>query len=168
MKHRIFLTDLHAYNNGALVGDWVNIEEFDRQKHNFGEICRRCGIKDGHEFFISDYESSFNIYICEYIDSETLYRLSEVISSCDDDYIQAVCDYTCDLEEQIQHCENEDLDFIYSDNPSYEDLGYSIMEEMGGLAADDWKSRYFDYEAFGRDLILSGDYTIVSNGYIRQ
>lgn len=168
MEHRIFLTDLHAYNNGALVGDWVNIEEFDRQKHNFGEICRRCGIKDGHEFFISDYESSFNICICEYIDSETLYRLSEVISSCDDDYIQAVCDYTWDLEEQIQHCEDEDLDFFPSDDPGYEDLASTILNEMGEIDPNDWKSSYFNYEAYGRDLVLGGDFTIVSNGYIRR
>ena len=38
MEHRIFLTDLHEYNNGELIGDWVNIEEFDCQKHNFGEM----------------------------------------------------------------------------------------------------------------------------------
>lgn len=59
MEHKIFLTDLHAYNNSALIDDWVNIEEFDRQKHNFGEICRCCGIKDSHEFFISDWEKPF-------------------------------------------------------------------------------------------------------------
>lgn len=166
MEHRIYLTDLHAYNNGALIGDWVNIEEFDRQKHNFGEICRRCGIKDGHEFFISDYESSFDID--EYSDSDTLYRLADVINSCDDDYIQAVCDYTCDLEEQIQHCEDEDLDFFPSDDPGYEDLAHTVLDEMGELDPTDWKSSYFNYEAYGRDLVLGGDFTIVSKGYIRR
>lgn len=166
MEHKIFLADLHEYNNGRLVGDWIDITDFNRDDDNFLQICERCGIKDGHEFFISDYESSFDI--SEYIDPETLYRLSDVISSCDDDYIQAVCDYTCDLEEQIQHCEDEDLDFIPSDDPSYEDLGYSIMVEMGDLDPSDWKSEYFDYEAFGHDLVLGGDYTIVSNGYIRR
>lgn len=35
MEHRIFLTDLHAYNNGALIGDWVDISEFDRDDDNF-------------------------------------------------------------------------------------------------------------------------------------
>ena len=166
MEHRIYLTDLHAYNNGALIGDWVDISEFNRDDDNFSQICERCGIKNGHEFFISYYESSFDID--EYIDSETLYRLSEVISSCSDDYIQAVCDYTSDLEEQIQHCEDEDLEFFSSDDPSEEDLAYSILEETGELDPKDWKSSYFDYEAFGRDLVMSGDYTIVSNGYIRN
>lgn len=166
MEHKIFLTDLHEYNNGRLVGDWVDITDFNRDEHNFNEICKRCGIKEGNEFFITDYESSFDID--EYIDSETLYRLSEVISSCSDDYIQAVCEYCCDLEEQIQHCEDEDLVFIPSDDPSYEDLAYSILEETEELDPNDWKSSYFDYEAFGRDLVMSGDYTIVSNGYIRN
>ena len=166
MEHKIFLTDLHAYNNGALIGDWVDISEFDRNKHNFDEICRRCGVKEGNEFFITDYESSFDIN--EYIDPETLYRLSDVINSCDDDYIQAVCDYTCDLEEQIQHCEDEDLDFFPSDDPGYEDLAHTVLDEMGELDPTDWKSSYFNYEAYGRDLVLGGDFTIVSNGYIRN
>ncbi len=166
MEHKIFLTDLHAYNNGALIGDWVDISEFNRDDDNFSQICERCGIKEGNEFFITDYESSFDIG--EYIDPETLYRLADVINSCDDDYIQAVCEYCCDLEEQIKHCEDEDLEFIPSNDPSYEDLAYSIMEEMGDLDSSDWKSRYFDYEAFGRDLVLGGDYTMVSNGYIRN
>lgn len=91
-----------------------------------------------------------------------------MISSCSDDYIQAVCEYCCDLEEQIQHCEDEDLIFIYSNDPSEEDLAYSILEETGELDPKDLKSSYFDYEAFGRDLVMSGDYTIVSNGYIRN
>lgn len=166
MEHKIFLTDLHAYNNGALIGDWVDITDFNRDEHNFNEICKRCGIKEGNEFFISDYESSFEIG--EYCDAETLYRLADVINSCSDDYIQAVCEYCCDLEEQIKHCEDEDLEFIFSNDPSYEDLAYSIMIEMGDLDPSDWKSEYFDYEAFGRDLVLGGDYTMVSNGYIRR
>lgn len=45
MEHRIFLTDLHAYNNGALIGDWVDISDFDRDDDNFSQICERCGIK---------------------------------------------------------------------------------------------------------------------------
>lgn len=166
MEHRIFLTDLHAYNNGALIGDWVDISDFDRDDDNFSQICERCGIKDGHEFFISDYESSFEI--SEYCDAETLYRLADVINSCDDDYIQAVCDYTCDLEEQIQHCEDEDLDFFPSDDPGYKDLAHTILDEMGELDPNDWKSSYFNYEAYGRDLVLGGDFTILSNGYIRR
>lgn len=60
------------------------------------------------------------------------------------------------------------MEFIPSNDPSYEDLAYSIMEEMGDLDSSDWKSQYFDYEAFGRDLVLGGDYTMVSNGYIRN
>lgn len=39
---------------------------------------------------------------------------------------------------------------------------------MGELDPNDWKSSYFDCEAYGRDLVLGGDFTIVSNGYIRN
>ena len=37
MEHKIFLTDLHAYNNGALIGDWVDISDFDRDDDNFSQ-----------------------------------------------------------------------------------------------------------------------------------
>jgi hypothetical protein len=166
MEHRIFLTDLHVYNNGALIGDWVNIEEFDRQKHNFGEICRRCGIKDGHEFFISDWESPFNIG--EYCDVEDLYRISDLLKAplLDDDEINAVCECTDDLDEQIQHLEDRDFVFYKDDRPSARNLGVILMEEFGELKSNDWKSDYFDYERFGEDL-LSDDWEQLKHGYIR-
>lgn len=165
MEHRIYLTDLHAYNNGALIGDWVNIEEFDRQKHNFGEICRRCGIKDGHEFFVSDWESSFNIG--EYCDAEDLYRISEILhKNFSDDEISAVCESTDDLEEQIQHLEKCDFTFIGDDRPSAKNLGMIVMEELGVLDSNDWKSQYFDYEAFG-EALLADDWEQLKHGYIR-
>lgn len=165
MEHRIFLTDLHAYNNGALIGDWVNIEEFDRQKHNFGEICRRCGIKDGHEFFITDYESSFNI--SEFCDAEDLYRISKILqSNLDDNEIEAVCESTDDLDEQIQHLEDRDFVFYQDNRPSPKNLGMIFMEELGELKSNDWKANYFDFERFGEDL-LHEDWTQLSNGYIR-
>lgn len=165
MEHRIYLTDLHAYNNGELIGDWVNIEEFDRQKHNFGEICRRCGIKDGHEFFVSDWESSFNIG--EYCDAEDLYRISEILhKNFSDDEISAVCESTDDLEEQIQHLEKCDFTFIGDDRPSAKNLGMIVMEELGELDSNDWKSQYFDYEAFG-EALLADDWEQLKHGYIR-
>lgn len=165
MEHRIFLTDLHAYNNGALIGDWVDISEFDRNKHNFGEICRRCGIKDGHEFFISDWESSFNIG--EYCDAEDLYRISDLLKAplLDDDEINAVCECTDDLDEQIQHLEKCDFTFFEDDRPSAQNLGMIVMENLGELNSNDWKSDYFDYERFGEDL-LSENWTQLKNGYI--
>ena len=166
MEHRIYLTDLHAYNNGALIGDWVEITEFDRNKHNFNEICRRCGIKDGHEFFITDYESPFDID--EYIDPETLYRLSDLLKDpiLDDDEISAVCDSTGDLEEQIQHLEKRDFTFFKDVRPSAKNLGMIVMENLGELDSNDWKSQYFDYEAFG-EALLADDWEQLKRGYIR-
>lgn len=166
MEHRVYLTDLHAYNNGALIGDWVDITEFDRNKHNFSEIARRCGIKDGHEFFISDWESPFNIG--EYCDYEYLYRLSDLLldPAFDDEVLNAVCEATDDLEEQIQHLEKMDFIFIADYYPSAKNLGWIYMDELGELDPNDWKSQYFDYEAFGKAL-LNDDWDQLKHGYIR-
>lgn len=165
MEHRIFLTDLHAYNNGSLIGDWVDVSEFDRDKDNFTQICERCGIKDGHEFFISDYESSFEIG--EYCDAEDLYRISDLLKAplLDDDEINAVCECTDDLDEQIQHLEDRDFVFYKDDRPSPENLGRILMEELGELKSNDWKADYFNYERFGEDL-LQENWTQLKNGYI--
>ena len=45
-------------------------------------------------------------------------------------------------------------------------LAYCLIESLGGIGEIDRQTLadYFDYSAYGRDLILSGDYTLVDDG----
>ena len=71
-----------------------------------------------------------------------------------------------DLEFILEHA--DDLDYI--PGYSYQDLAYEFIEQLGSLDClrQETLERYFDYEAFGRDLILGGDYSETRHGFIRM
>ena len=54
---------------------------------------------------------------------------------------------------------------IYNECDDMEDVAYQIVEECGYLTnVPDNVARYFDYEAFGRDLRLEGTFIFTDNG----
>lgn len=55
---RIYLTNLGKYNEGELVGEWVDLPI---EKENLQEVFKRIGIdgKQYEEYFITDYECDF-------------------------------------------------------------------------------------------------------------
>lgn len=65
MKTEIFLTDLTAYVNGTLKGEWIDLSEVSDTE----EALELAGIPSNHEFFITDYESCFKIDEYDNIDS---------------------------------------------------------------------------------------------------
>lgn len=57
MKTEIFLTDLTAYVNGVLKGEWIDLSDVS----NTEEALELANIPKNHEFFITDYEACFKI-----------------------------------------------------------------------------------------------------------
>lgn len=54
---------------------------------------------------------------------------------------------------------------IYSDCDSMTDIAYQVVEECGYLNnVPDTVARYFDYEAFGRDLGIEGTFIFLDDG----
>ena len=79
--------------------------------------------------------------------------------------IEAIMEaYDCSLEEALER--EDDVIVLDLDEPSYFELGYSYVDMMGGTKelANKTLEFYFDYEAFGRDLVLSGEFTITKDG----
>ena len=79
--------------------------------------------------------------------------------------IEAIMEaYDCSLEEALER--EDDVIVLDLDEPSYFELGYSYVDMMGGTKelSDKTLEYYFNYEAFGRDLVLSGEFTITKDG----
>ena len=79
--------------------------------------------------------------------------------------IEAIMDvYDCSLEEALEIEDN--VIILDLDKPTNFELGYAYVEMMGGTKELSNKTLeyYFDYEAFGRDLVLSGEFTITKDG----
>lgn len=160
-KIKIFLTNLGKYNEGDLVGEWVELPVDD-----FQPILDRIGINDEYEeWFITDYEAPFEIG--EYDDIDELNEIAEAIENFNATELEVLKTYEengYDMQTAIEKV--RDNDYFYLQASNEEDLAYAYIESIGNLddaVSKEDQERYFDYESFGRDLVLGGDYSYVQD-----
>ena len=160
-----YLTNLGKYNEGQLVGEWV---ELPVSQEELKEVFERIGIdgKEYEEYFITDYECDF-YQIGEYENLDTLNEIAERIEELDEEESKVVkalmseLGYT--LDEAIEKVNNGDYR-IYSDCDDMTDIAYQVVEECEYLNnVPNNVARYFDYEEFGRDLGIEGTYIFLDN-----
>ena len=169
LELRAFITNLGKYNEGELVGEWVDfpIDEDEEQ-----ELMERIGIdgEEYEEYFVTDYEGSvdWHEYFGEYPSIEWLNETAEKLDDWDEDLFCAVCEY-----EGIDDAIDEDPLgwYLLPDVNTDEDLGYYYATELGYIDFSDNEilARYFDYEAYGRDIRLGAYYGGFTNyGWLEQ
>ena len=155
----IYLTNLGKYNEGELIGEWV---ELPVSQEELQEVFKRIGINEEYEeYFITDYECDF-YEVGEYENIDTLNEIAERLDELNETESKIVkammseCGYT--LDEAIEKVNNGDY-MIYSDCNDMTDVAYQVVENCGYLNnVPETVSRYFDYESFGRDLGIEGTY----------
>ncbi len=161
----IYLTNLGKYNEGQLIGEWV---ELPVSKEELQKVFERIGINEEYEeYFITDYECDF-YEVGEYENIDTLNGIAERIEELDEEEIKIVkalmSDLGYTLDEAIEKVNSGDYR-IYSDCDSMTDIAYQVVEECGYLNnVPDTVARYFDYEAFGRDLGIEGTFIFLDDG----
>lgn len=156
---KIFLTNLGKYNEGELIGEWV---ELPASSEELQEVFERIGINEEYEeYFITDYEC--DLYeVGEYENIDTLNEIAERIKELDEEESKVVkalmqkLGHT--LDEAIEKVNNGDYR-IYYDCDDMEDVAYQVVEDCGYLdKVPDNVAYYFDYESFGKDLGIEGTY----------
>lgn len=156
---KIFLTNLGKYNEGELIGEWV---ELPVSQEELKKVFERIGINEEYEeYFITDYEC--DLYeVGEYENIDKLNDIAERIKELDEEKSKVVnaliqkLDYT--LYEAIDKVNSGDY-MIYNDCENMTDVAYHVVEECGYLdKVPDNVACYFDYESFGRDLGIEGTY----------
>ena len=165
MEFKIFIANLGKYNEGKLIGEWINLPFTEREME---ELLDRIGINEEYEeVFITDYENEFGYTVNEY---DNLDELNEIAHKLDN--------LTIDEEEKIKAgLELWSFDEIYNylddivllkDVNNYYDLGYYWIEESGCYNLDNlgMLRNYINYEAFGRDIDLESQGGFTSYGYI--
>ena len=170
MYLRGFITNLGKYNEGELIGEWI---EFPIDEDDLEEVLEKIGI-DGEnyeEYFFTDYETDIipKLDISEYENIDNLNEFGELlqnIESYQEDLVNAIVyeygsfDYILELLQNI-----DDQELIDVDND--EDLGYYIIDNIyGGVEQLDRNTleRYFDYEGYGADV--ANDYSETPYGYL--
>ena len=167
---KIYITDLEAYNNGHLVGEWYTLPMGeDSLCECIEDVLYRgrneCKHQHHHEeVFITDYEA--DITISEY---DCIYRLNELAGYLDgigeDDLLKLkLLTYEGYNEREVltKGLDQYEVDIHdYSADTSFTDvyelLAYDFVADglFGEVPAH--LENYLDYSAIGRDL--SADYT---------
>lgn len=160
-----FITNLGKYNEGILMGEWIS---FPIEEEELEAVLERIGINEEYEeIFFTDWETEIECNFGEYEDIETVNDLAErleEIDRCGDlEKLEAIMEATGDsLEEAMEEIENATF---YP--------GYTLEEVAEEIVNDCYftkdtpeiLARYFDYEAFARDLEFDG-YTETATGVI--
>ena len=159
----IYLTNLADYNAGYLHGNWVSLPaDLTEELTKIGCIDEESG-EYINEHFITDYENDYGYNVSEYENIEELNELAEQLEALNEDqqeHLKAYMEATgYSLKESLDKYE----DSIYYSGMTLLDVAYEIVEECYDLP--EIAQRYFDYEAFARDLGFDG-YTETEDGTI--
>ncbi len=150
----VFITNLGKYNEGELVGKWLELP-----CDNLEAELESIGVAENtmyEEYFITDYENDYDYKVGEYASLERLNDLAETLEALDEyeaAHLQAYMEASGDdLEEALKRYENS----IFYKGMDLVDVAYLLVEECYDLP--EMAQRYFDYEAFARDLGFEGYY----------
>lgn len=153
MEIKVFLTNPGKYNEGQLIGKWV---EMPINEDELKEALEDIGINEEYEeFFITDYEAPFKIN--EYDSIETINEEIEAYEDAlesvgDEDALQALLDEGYSLNE----IDNYDY-YIHYNVSDMSDIAYNYVNECYNVNELPL-GNYIDYEALGRDMGYEGTY----------
>ena len=171
----IYVTNLGKYNEGFLVGEWLELPATDEE---INACLERIGISDKpdaygryyEEYFITDYDSEIDgLNIGEYDSISHLNEIAEEIESIDAETFEAALFHSCNFEEAIKNAKET---FCIGKCPSTMDedeyIGYYFAEECMSLKIPEELKQYFDYEKYGREIRLEGHFYIAESGNIYE
>lgn len=152
-----YVTNLAKYIEGQLVGKWL---EFPIDEDDFMKELESIGVSEGGEWFVTDYDSEKGEpyeALGEYPSIDDLNEFAELEESEEFNALMEVVNY----QEAKEIYENES--YTYYAGMALSDVAYEIVNECYELP--EIAERYFDYDAFARDLSFDG-YTETENGVI--
>lgn len=157
-----FITNLGKYNEGQLIGEWI---EFPISEDELEEVFERIGINEEYEeIFFTDWECDFETGLGEYEDIEAVNDLAEALEAVEryseEDKLEAIIKATGDsLQEALRYMD----DATFYPGYTLKEVAEEIVSECYDLP--EIALRYFDYKAFARDLSFDG-YTETYTGVI--
>lgn len=170
-KLSVYISNLGEYVAGVLHGTWIKLPV---PQENLESILVSIGVDDHiGEYFIADAESMFaNLHISEFSRIEELNELASKLDELPDyeiDKLGAILECECSMTVAEILAIIDDLD-SFDLIPDVEDdsaLG-EYYAEVGYIfhGIPDHIQRYFDYEAYGRDIRLESNCCFTSYGVV--
>ena len=158
---RGFITNLAKYLDCELVGQWI---DFPIDEDELAEVLEEIGINEEHEeFFFTNWETDYSEItksLGQFESIEDVNDWAEGIDFYDASFIAAIIEATgCDLQEALDNADN----VTFYEGYTLEEVAENIVEDCYDLP--EIAERYFDYEAFARDLGYDG-YTETEYGTV--
>ena len=166
------------YNNGSLFGMWIDLEKvYDTDE--FFEVCRELHKdEDDPEFMFQDYQGFPESMYHESMGSDEIERILEYVQMSEDDrelwedYVELYGDTGKDIEEMRERCVGGGYDSLdeFADQQAdemldqYESACKYDYTCKGAAGMIDTLRRFFDYEAYRREMSM--EYDMGSNGYV--
>jgi antirestriction protein len=152
---KIYVADLAAYNEGKLVGKWLDLTDYsdaDDLMAAIQDLMSDFSEEQGvtrEEWAIHDYENFPSSFYSEYMgrdEFEKIYQLMEAANDRDIPY---------EVLGEAMSMKGSDDPYEVADNyngeyDSFKDFAYQLVDDIGisGVSNPDF---YFDYEGFGSD-----------------
>lgn len=160
----VWIGNLGKYNEGELVGEWFSLP------CDMKEVSEKIGLNEQYEEYqINDFDTNIKgLEIHHYDNISTLNEFAEQLEKLDDNeqlVLQAWIEQygTSNLFQELDSINFDDAR-IYYEVENMTDIAYEVIEEGGMLnGVNETLARYFDYEAFGRDLGIEGTYVFLDN-----
>ncbi len=167
---KIYVSTYGKYNDGSLKGRWFDLESFQNAE-SFDQACRAFHSDEPEpELMFQDWENIPSFLICEYFLHPDAFLYFQSIAEMDQTTAEAFRLYCANITSWPAY--GNDFEAMLEEfNESYQgyyggamkdpktEFAYQYIEDIGLLAGvPQMLERYFDYDAFGRDMFL-GDYT---------
>ena len=155
MKIEGYITNLGKYNEGELIGKWI---EFPIDEDDLKKALEEIGINEKYEeYFITDYENNifdFGEYTSIAEINEIVEKYEELCEDNDEEIVNALFNEYNDLEDVENALDNM---MVYWDVNDMSDVAEQYIEETCLLENIPSNiANYFDYEKFGRDMEYDG------------
>ena len=155
----VYVGTYAKYNEGSIFGEWLNLSDYV-DKEEFYNACKELHYdEEDPEFMFQDYENIPKGLIDESWISNNIFEVLDALEDMDETRKEAFliwCDnghYKLSEGEIYDFISDFDNDYI-GEYDSEEDFAYEQVEQMD---LSEFAKRYFDYEAFARDLFC-GNY----------
>ena len=167
---RVFITNLGKYNEGELIGKWLDLpcEDIESELASIGVSDEPD--ENGNyyeEYFITDFENDYNYKVGEYDSLDDLNEIAEELENLDEyekEVVNAFIKNGSDIEEALDGLRDGNY-IVFSNCSDMTDVAEQYAEETGLLDnIPDNLRFYFDFEAYGRDMGIEGTFIFTDNG----
>ena len=162
----VWIGNLGAYNAGILRGDWYDLDNYDLEE--LETAVNELTNNGRNDYFIADSMSDYGVEVGEYESLESLYAkyltVQDIIEQYGENAADVIAAYTNNISDDLEHIYSYEF-YFYSDCYTMADVAFEYLDQNGGLdEMPEHLRNYFDYESYGRDMEIEGNFYYAGGG----